>query len=230
MSVDAPTAPVTEVTAPAAEGNPFEQEPAPDPAPTEFDDVEKQVEHRTWVIEGDIQMIQRNEERTIHFRKEYTQKPLSYLSMIQFTGLLGRKIDEAMQGDEGLSLASISEMADVAKMAQTGTISLSTSDFASVDAFIRGFAKLVSYIPDILDEAQCIWLRVPIKDRMIVREIWGKPVDEGGLSPDDGEAMMDLFLRQNYEELEAFFVKRLRRWGQTIQRERARIHPADSPQ
>jgi len=65
---------------------------------------------------------------------------------------------------------------------------------------------------------------------MLVREIWGKPVDEGGLSMDDGEAMLSLFIHQNYEELERFFVERLRRIGQQIQKERKRIHPDDSPQ
>jgi hypothetical protein len=77
----------------------------------------------------------------------------------------------------------------------------------------------------VIEEAQCIWLRVPFRDRMLVREIWAKPVDEGGLSNDEGEEMMTVFLLQNYEEIERFFAKRLRKVGRTVRDERERIHP-----
>lgn len=222
---------------PEGAGSPSEPPTAPpqeapkDPpvvSPTDaLEDVEKQIEHRTWHVEGDITGEIRGQLITEHIEREYTQKPLSYTSMIQFTGLLGRKIDEAMSGPEGLTLDSVAELAQVAQSAAQGSLALNAQDFVGVDAFVRGFAKLAAYVPEIMDEAQCIWLRVPFKDRMIVREIWGKPVDEGGLSMDDGEAMLTLFIQQNYEELERFFAERLRRIGQAIQKERKKIHPAD---
>jgi hypothetical protein len=220
---------VSATTEPRLTGSPFDppaDEAAPTPIP-ELEDVEKQVEHRTWRVEGDVTGVLRGQEVSEHIVREYDQKPLSYTSMIQFTGLLGRKIDEAMSGPEGLTLESVGELADIARTASSGQITLSRGDFAGIDSFVRGFAKLASYVPDIIDEAQCIWLRVPFRDRMLVREIWGKPVDEGGLSVDDGEEMLTLFIRQNYEELERFFAERLRRIGQAIQRERKRIHPGD---
>lgn len=227
-------------TAPAAEprlaADPFGGDADPTETqstapPSELDDIEKQVEHRVWKVDGIVTGVLRNqpvEERVV---REYVQKPLSYTSMIQFTGLLGRKIDEAMSGPDGLSLQALTELADMAQAAAGGAITsafasqLSRNDFSGIDAFIQGFAKLASYVPDIIDEAHCIWLRVPFRDRMLVREIWGKPVDEGGMSMDEGEEMFTLFIRQNYEELERFFGERLRRIQKAIQAERKRIHP-----
>lgn len=212
---------------------PAEAPAEPAAATSELDDIERQVDHRVWKVVGDVKAIVRDQEVTHHVELEYTQKPLSYTSMIQFTGLLGRKIDESMSGPDGLSLQSVTELGDIARRAASGSAvdafggALARDDFSGIDAFIQGFAKLASYVPDIIDEAHCIWLRVPFHERMVVREIWGKPVDEGGMSMDEGEEMLLLFIRQNYEELERFFVERLRRIGQEIQKERKRIHPSD---
>src|SRR5581483_3594086 len=128
-------------TPPVDQDNPFDAAQQPAPAPSEFDDVEKQVEHRVWKVEGDVSGIVRGQPVTEHIEREYVQKPLSYTSMIQFTGLLGRKIDEAMSGPEGLTLQSVAELAEVAQSAAQGQIVLSRSDFAGIDSFVRGFAK-----------------------------------------------------------------------------------------
>jgi hypothetical protein len=205
-------------------------EPRTDPMPSSaLDDVEKQVVTRAWHFEGTIKGVVRGQPVEEHIIRDYEQKPLSYIAMIQFTGLLGRKIDEAMAGPEGLKIESIAEIAEVVQLASAGG-QLSAGAFAGIDSFVSGLAKISSYVPDVIEEAMCIWLRIPFRDRMLVREIWAKPVDEGGLSNDDGEEMMTLFLRQNYEEVERFFVERLRRMGKVVQEERRRLHPVtDEP-
>ena len=58
-------------------------------------------------------------------------------------------------------------------------------------------------------------------------DIWMRPEDEGGMSHDDGEAMMILFIQQNYKELERFFVERLRRLASTVTTARKRVHRGD---
>jgi hypothetical protein len=210
---------------------PAEEESQPLPGESELDDVVKDVEQRLWTVDGMISGWVRGELRSEPFRREYTQKPLSYLAMMQFTGLLGRKIDEAMSGPEGLSTNALTDVMQISEMIKPNSdgggmrLDLSRTDFSGIDAFVRGWAKLCAYVPEILAEAQCIWLRVPIPERMAVVEVWSKPVDEGGLSMDEGEEMFRLFIAQNYEELENFFVVRVRRIGREIQKQRRRLHP-----
>jgi hypothetical protein len=214
--------------------DPFVEQPAEDekplPGESELDDIVKDVEQRLWVVDGMISGWVRGELKSQPFHREYVQKPLSYLAMMQFTGLLGRKIDEAMSGPEGLStnaLSDIMQISDVVGSSEDGgmRLDLSRVDFSGIDAFVRAWAKVCAYVPEIIAEAQCIWLRVPLPERMAAVEVWSKPVDEGGLSMDDGEEMFRLFIAQNYEELERFFLERMRRIGQEIQKQRRRLHP-----
>ncbi len=212
------------------ESEPTADEQPPVSSSDELDDIEKQVLERTWHFEGTIKGMVRGQMREEHFEREYVQKPLSYLAMMQFTALLGRSIDAAMSGPEGLSMQGIGDVLSVAGADGILSGSLRSSDFEGIDSFVRGFAKLAAYVPDIIAEAQCIWLRVPLRDRLALIEIWSKPVDEGGLSPDDGEEMFSIFIDQNYEELERFFVKRSRRVAERWQKARKRLHPPPADQ
>jgi hypothetical protein len=204
---------------------PEQKEQDPVSSSDELDDIEPQVLERLWHFEGEIKGMVRGQLRAERFEREYVQKPLSYLAMMQFTALLGRSIDAAMSGPEGLSMQGIGDVLSVAGADGIFSGGLRTSDFEGIDAFVRGFAKLAAYVPDIIAEAQCIWLRVPLRDRMALIEIWSKPVDEGGLSAADGEEMLGIFIDQNYEELERFFVERSRRTAKRWQRARKRLHP-----
>src|ERR1700757_1190044 len=158
----------------------FASEPDPVSPTAELDDVEKQVLERTWKFSGQIRGMVGGQMREEPFEREYVQKPLSYLAMMQFTALLGRSIDAAMSGPEGLSMQSLGDVLSVAGQQSSlldGGFSLARSDFDGIDAFVRGFAKLAAYVPDIIAEAQCIWLRVPLRDRLALIQIWEKPVD-----------------------------------------------------
>lgn len=84
-----------------------------------------------------------------------------------------------------------------------------------IDGVLSFVVKLMSILPDIILDAQCIWLRVPRQERAILADIWSRSPDDGGLSMDQGEEMMALFIAQNYGELERFFVERLRRLANT---------------
>lgn len=192
----------------------------------DLDDLEPQVMERTWHVKGKIHNQYQPGDpqyREEDFERTYVQKPLSYLAMMQFTALLGRSIDSAMSGPEGFSIERIG---DITSAGASNTQSLldgsflQRADFDGIDAFVRGFAKLAAYVPDIVAEAQCIWLRVPLRDRLAVMQVWSGPVDEGGLSMSEGEEMLRVFIDQNYAELEDFLGRRLRRVRRTWSRAR----------
>ena len=219
-------------------GEPIAEEPEPERPPIlhqaaeELDDLEIQVESREWTVKGKFRFVNERTraEEELDFNRTYVQKPLSYTAMLQFTGLLGDRISDVMQS--GVTLDSVlgdaQMIADVFK--PTGA-DLSRDDFASVDAFVRGLAKLASYLPDLIIECQCIWLRVPLQDRPAVKDIWNRSPEDGGLAMQDGEDMLELFLAQNYQELEDFFVVRLRRILAVAQKTRKRrLRGAADPQ
>jgi hypothetical protein len=184
------------------------------PKETPQDDIEKPVRHKEWHFVGEYDVEGRSgamEKKK--FDRTYIQKPLSYMAFGEFTGLLGRRLEEAMQGPSGISLDRIlpGEENQLPLSFVDGKLSVVKSDFAGIDPFLQGFAKLSSYIPELLGEAQCIWLRVPRSERFWLTDIiWPRPVDEGGLSMDEGEEMMSLFIEQNYDELEDFLPRLLR--------------------
>lgn len=182
------------------------------PKPTPQDDIEKPVRHKEWKFSADYDLQIRGETQTQRFERTYIQKPLSYLAFGEFTGLLGRKLEEAMEGPSGISVDRLMPNSEgqLPLSFVEGKLSIVKSDFAGIDPFIQGFARLVSFVPDLLGEAQCIWLRVPRQERPLLIDIWSRPVDEGGMSMDEGEEMMDLFIEQNYDELEDFLPRLLR--------------------
>lgn len=175
----------------------------------QLDDLEIQVATREWEISGKLTIMnpQKREEEEIDFTRTYWQKPLSYTAMLQFTGLIGDRISTVMT--MGVTLESI--LGDVGSIAAAMDGGLTREDFSGIDSFVHGLAKLAAYIPDIVEECQCIWLRIPMHERPIVKEIWSRAPEDGGQSMDDGEEMLNLFIAQNYQELEDFFVERLPR-------------------
>lgn len=180
-------------------------------ADDQLDDLEIQVEAREWVVAGAISVIdpRNNQETQLDFSRSYMQKPLSYTAMLQFTGLIGDRISTVMA--QGITLESV--LGDVQTIAEvfTSDDGITRGDFSGVDSFVRGLAKLATYLPDVVEECQCIWLRVPLHERHVVKDIWGRSPEDGGLSMQQGEEMLSLFIAQNYQELEDFFVERLPR-------------------
>lgn len=194
---------------------------------SQLDDIEIQVAHRDWTVEGDFVVRKRDgSEETVPFKRTYTQKPLSFTAMLQFTGLIGEKISQAMSGPEGLTLDGV--LSDADGLEGIGRAFLTSGDFAGVDSFVKGIAKLATYAPEVIEDCQCIWLRVPHAERPIVKEIWSRSPEDGGLTFLEGQEMLELFLAQNYEEVEDFFAVRLRRLAAMVSKLRARRSNSDA--
>jgi hypothetical protein len=213
-------------------GEPVEEEPKEtilDVASEQLDDLELQIAAREWTVAGTVMVedYRGGAPRAVEFSKTYLQKPLSYTAMLQFTGLIGDRISSVME--RGVTLESIvGEAGSVVGAIQRyreredgSAPDLTAEDFSGVDALVNGLAKLASYVPSIIEECQCIWLRVPFNERPIVTEIWGRSPEDGGLSMQDGEDMLNLFIAQNYQELEDFFVERLPRLAKTVKKTRS---------
>ena len=192
------------------------------PLATAEDDIEKPIAHKEWRFEARYELIIGGEPRNETFSRTYIQKPLSWQAMSEFTGLLGRKLSEAMKGKDGLSIdRMVPGEAGIPLQFQDGRISLANDGTGGIDAIVQAFAHLASYVPDLLGESQCIWLRVPRQERAMLIDIWSRPVDEGGMSLDQGEEMLSIFIEQNYDELESF-LKRYGRVKNNLQKMRNR--------
>lgn len=148
-----------------------------------LDKIEPDVSHKTWTIGSG---------EHVH---TYTQKPLSYFAKMEFYALLADAIDKAVEGDQTISITG---------MMEGGNLS-----FDNPDSFLRVMVKLVRFVPDLFEEAYCIFLSVPRGDRYMVKEMMRLPVDEGGLSDEDGVMIVQTFIDQNLKAIEEFFVGRL---------------------
>jgi hypothetical protein len=215
--------PFDETTAPLAEAA------ATLAPPNDFDDVDK-MSAKSWLVSGSLTYTRGDQTELRPFERTYVQEPLSYRGIVEFTGLLGRAIDEAMSGPSALDLGGVLNIAQFAQDFQdddsrrAAISSLIASGDSGINGFVKGFAKLCAAVPSLIDESQCIWLRIPLHERFQAREVWNLPPSRGGLNGDDGELMMRVFIAQNYEELERFFGERLRRIFGTIQMARKRSH------
>lgn len=148
-----------------------------------LDKVEPDASHKQWTI------------GVGEHAHTYTQKPLSYFAKMEFYALLADAIDKAVEDDQSLSLTG---------MMKSGELS-----FDNPDAFLRVMVKLVRFVPDLFEEAYCIFLAVPRGDRYMVKEMMRAPVDEGGIADDDGLMIVQTFIDQNLKAIEEFFTGRL---------------------
>ncbi len=192
-------------------------------AESELDDIDIQVADREWVFEGQIPvMLPNNVIEMRVFKGTYVQRPLSYTAMLQFTGMIGERIHGIMSGPDGVSLDKlVGGIGPDINITDARSL-LAREDFMGLDSFVTSMAKIAYFAPDFIEDCQCIWLRVPHGERNALKELWAQPPERGGLSMDDGEEMLDLFLAQNYQELEDFFVVRLRRLWEKVQLLRSR--------
>jgi hypothetical protein len=201
------------------------------PKPSVEDDIEKPIAQRDWKFSADYNIEIGDKAETHHYERTYTQKPLSYHAMLEITGLLGRKLDEAMSGPEGLSVDKIIELLPDEKLPvifTEGRVRVADNPgLKEIDSLIKSFLKVITYVPDFLIEAQCIWLRIPRNERPLAMDIWSRPVDEGGMSMKDGDEMLSLFIEQNYDEIEYFLIKWWRNVMTATTRARKRNHKED---
>jgi hypothetical protein len=145
-----------------------------------------------------VQVIGKNDgERDYTFT--FVQRPLSFFGKLDFFSVLGKAIDTAMGGDDPLSLAELfEELPDDPEQFQL-------QNLKDQNTFVRGIAKVVAYAPEILGELYCVALAVPKGKRKVIISVMELPAEEGGLSDEDGMAILDTFVEQNWQVLLDFF-------------------------
>lgn len=143
----------------------------------------------------------------------YMQKPLGYIQMMRFMGLVTNAMSEAVKaggtiamedlwGGEGLSWRERGER-------------LRSQDFADAGSFAAMALKLISYSPNFLLDCYVLWLDVPPHEKEWAKRVMASPwrPEDGkwGLKEDDGFAMIETFIDQNFEDIRSFFVEKLPR-------------------
>lgn len=141
---------------------------------------------------------------------KFVQKPLSFFGKLDFFSVLGKALDTAMSGEDGISLAEMFEELpdDPAEMR--------AQDLKDQATFVRGLAKLVAYAPEMFADVYCVILAVPKGRREMVKQLMSAPESEGGLSDEDGVGILDTFIDQNWEVLLDFFKGPAKRLAQKI--------------
>lgn len=130
----------------------------------------------------------------------FTQRPLTYFRKIEFFGLVGRTIEELVNGPDAVNIDAI-----FGDLAPTSVDDIRGSDLGELGTFIAAVAKLASYAPDFMKEAYLIILNVPYNKKAFAREALDY------IDDDTGEEIIVRFVDQNYKELESFFTERLRK-------------------
>jgi hypothetical protein len=136
------------------------------------------------------------------YERTYTMRPLSFFQKMELVAVIGKALDQAMAGDEGLSLDDLLEVEGF-----DGEID--RDSMKDADLFVRSIAKLAQYAPDLLEEVYCIALGVPRGRRKVAKEIMTAPEALGGLTDDQGILILETFIDQNLEVLVDFFTVRL---------------------
>lgn len=176
-------------------------EPVVEKVEDELEEIVPDKSHRTWTFgRGDVTI-------------SYVQRPLSFQGKLEFMGLLGTTVNQAMSGPDGLTVSGMLAEMDPDQRSRLSAFSLAESDFASADTFIQGISVVLSYAPDFLVKAQCIWLNVPRGERQLVADLMSAPPDEGGLSDEQAIDMIQTFLDQNMQDLVTFFRRDLPKLG-----------------
>lgn len=147
----------------------------------------------------------------------YYQRPLSWINKLRFVALIGETIDDAMQGEKGLTFDGIAGLAGGrGGMAQVAQL-MGMSGERALDNFMQGLAKLTVLAPNFLLDSYCLWLAVPEGDWPWAKFVMSLPAEDGGLSDEDGMVMIETFIDQNAEALRDLLVERFPAMGKRVQ-------------
>jgi hypothetical protein len=159
----------------------------------ELEDLEPAVAAKEWTFgEGES-------------ARSYIQCELSVIGSAQWFKLLGEVLEEAMTGENALSLNSI-----LSPPTPTGG-QLQLQDFQEADMFVTALGKLLTVMPEFLEKSICIWLDVPDYEQELVNELMRRSPTRGGMSHDMFEEIVTVFIDQNYAEIDRFFRERFPR-------------------
>jgi hypothetical protein len=133
--------------------------------------------------------------------RTYIQQELSVLGFAQWTGLVGEFLDKAMSGENALTLNAILSPPQLPQPGQRLTI----QSFQDADVFVHAIGKLVQFAPDFVGKSVCIWLDVPDYEWDLVRALMRQSPASGGMSHDMFQEILEIFIDQNYAEINRFF-------------------------
>ena len=134
--------------------------------------------------------------------REYTQRPLSVIRRIQWFALIGEVLDDALSGDNAISLNSLFD-----NPMRDGNLSMEM--FRNADTFVQAVGKLLTVAPNFLTRSLGIWLSVPDYEYNVFRQLVELPEEEGGLTDDQLFEIVETFIDQNYVALDRFFREKL---------------------
>ncbi len=142
----------------------------------------------------------------------FVQRKLSFIGRMQWFALVGGALDAAMSGPDGLSVNNILGAPEGVRGGQ-----MTMADLADADTFVQAIAKLLAVAPDFLMDSYMIWLNVPTHSRPLIKQMFSRAEDEGGLTEDQGVGMVETFLDQNYDALADFFGGRVGQLSKRVQ-------------
>lgn len=139
--------------------------------------------------------------------RAYEQKPLGIVGKMRLFQVLADAFNQAYRDDGGRTIGALFGVDATQWDGESESINL--GDLTGGVDFFAGLMKLAQYAPDLVLDVYCIALRVPTHEWAWTKEVMERPVDEGGLSDDDGIAILETFIDQNGEALKSFFVEKL---------------------
>jgi hypothetical protein len=138
--------------------------------------------------------------------RTYIQQELSVLGFAQWTGLVGEFLDKAMSGENALTLNALLSPPQLPQAGQK----LTMQSFQDADVFVHAIGKLVQFAPEFLGKSVCIWLDVPDYEWDLVQALMRQSPASGGMSHDMFQEILEIFIDQNYGEINRFFRTRQR--------------------
>jgi hypothetical protein len=172
--------------------DPAVDEPEPTPADTDaatLDLLEPRYDAREWTLGiGETS-------------ETFTQRPLGFFGKMEWYALVSAAVDEVLQSEGGDEVGVL-----IAQIFGPG-IDVALNDPQGMTGLISGFSKLTMAVPDFLADSFCIWLGIPREKRTWAKWAMEQPPDEGGLSDEMGEEIIETFIDQNAEAMRAFFAK-----------------------
>lgn len=171
----------------------------------DIETIEPRYEKREWqLVEYEWDSDRGGFTDKVVAKRKYIQGPLSFFGKLELTGKLGEALDVAMSGPDPLTLNTLLAGVSMARGDQ-----LTAQDFMDADSFVKLFARVMSYAPELIAEVYCIVLQIPRNERSWARDVMARREEDGGLSDDDGFLIAETFLDQNGEVLKDFFALRI---------------------
>lgn len=151
----------------------------------------------------------------------YVQDKLPYIDRMKFFSLVSRTFAEAIKQSGG----AVGGMGDIFGDEEGGSLiergrRLTQRDLTDASQFMALAFELVGYVDTFLIDCYVIMLNVPRAERQWARnrfnETWDPDNEKWGLTDEEHERILEIFIDQNYEEIRSFFVVTLPNMGRRI--------------